>query len=80
VERGRQLAQQGLCGTCHLPNYAGQQQMPRLAGQRVDYLGHSMRQFRDNQAEGRDTQMNGVMRPYSNQDIDDLALYFSQLR
>lgn len=78
--RGQALAARGLCGTCHLPSYAGQQQMPRLAGQRQDYLVHSMRQFRDNQAEGRDTQMNGVLRGLSDGDLADLAHYFAQLR
>ena len=79
-ERGRALASRALCGTCHLPNYAGQQQMPRLAGQREDYLVHSMREFRDNRAQGRDTQMNGVLRGFSDQDLGDLAHYFAQLR
>lgn len=79
-QRGQALAARGLCGTCHLPNYAGQQQMPRLAGQREDYLVHSMRQFRDNQAEGRDTQMNGVLRGLGDGDLTDLAHYFAQLR
>jgi cytochrome c553 len=78
--RGQALAARGLCGTCHLPNYAGQQQMPRLAGQRQDYLVHSMRQFRDNQADGRDTQMNGVLRGLSDGDLNDLAHYFAQMR
>jgi cytochrome c553 len=79
-ERGRSLAARALCGTCHLPNYAGQQQMPRLAGQREDYLVHSMREFRDNRAQGRDTQMNGVLRGFSDRDLGDLAHYFAQLR
>jgi|688.fasta_scaffold288391_2 cytochrome c553 len=78
--RGEALAARNLCGTCHLPTYAGQQQMPRLAGQRRDYLAQSMREFRDNRTQGRDTQMNGVLRGYSDRDIDDLALYFAQLR
>ncbi len=78
--RGEALASRNLCGTCHLPSYAGQQQMPRLAGQRQDYLAQSMREFRDNKTQGRDTQMNGVLRGYSNRDIDDLAHYFAQLR
>lgn len=78
--RGQALAAQGLCGTCHLPNYVGQQQMPRLAGQREDYLSHSMKRFRDNQAEGRDTMMNGVLRGLSDAAVADLAHYFSQLR
>lgn len=78
--RGEALASRNLCGTCHLPNYAGQQQMPRLAGQRQDYLAQSMREFRDNRTQGRDTQMNGVLRGYGDRDIDDLAHYFAQLR
>ena len=78
--RGQALAARNLCGTCHLPSYAGQQQMPRLAGQRQDYLAQSMREFRDNKAQGRDTQMNGVLRGYSDRDIDDLAHFFAQLR
>jgi cytochrome c553 len=79
-QRGQALAQQALCGTCHLPNYSGQQQMPRLAGQREEYLSHSMKRFRDNQAEGRDTMMNGVLRGFSDSAVADLAHYFSQLR
>ena len=78
--RGQELAARNLCGTCHLPSYSGQQQMPRLAGQRQDYLAQSMREFRDNKTQGRDTQMNGVLRGYSDRDIDDLAHYFAQLR
>jgi cytochrome c553 len=78
--RGEALASRNLCGTCHLPSYAGQQQMPRLAGQRSDYLAQSMREFRDNRTQGRDTQMNGVLRGYSDRDIDDLAHFFAQLR
>jgi cytochrome c553 len=78
--RGEAIASRALCGTCHLPNYAGQQQMPRLAAQREDYLVHSMREFRDNKAQGRDTMMNGVLRGFSERDIADMAHYFAQLR
>lgn len=78
--RGEAIAARALCGTCHLPSYAGQQQMPRLAAQREDYLVHSMREFRDNKAQGRDTMMNGVLRGFSDRDIADMAHYFAQLR
>lgn len=77
--RGEAIASRALCGTCHLPSYAGQQQMPRLAAQREDYLVHSMREFRDNKAQGRDTMMNGVLRGFSDRDIADMAHYFAQL-
>lgn len=79
-KRGEAIASRALCGTCHLPNYAGQQQMPRLAAQREDYLVQSMREFRDNKAQGRDTMMNGVLRGFSDRDIADMAHYFAQLR
>jgi len=78
--RGEAIASRALCGTCHLPSYAGQQQMPRLAAQREDYLVHSMREFRDNKAQGRDTMMNGVLRGFSDRDVADMAHYFAQLR
>jgi cytochrome c553 len=78
--RGEAIASRALCGTCHLPSYAGQQQMPRLAAQREDYLVQSMREFRDNKAQGRDTMMNGVLRGFSDRDIADMAHYFAQLR
>jgi len=78
--RGEAVASRALCGTCHLPSYAGQQQMPRLAAQREDYLVHSMREFRDNKAQGRDTMMNGVLRGFSDRDIADMSHYFAQLR
>lgn len=68
------------CGTCHLPSDAGQPQMPRLAAQREDCRVHSMREFRDNKAQGRDTMMNGVLRGLSCRDIAELAHYFGQLR
>ena len=46
VKRGEELAGPMRCTSCHLPGLAGQQQMPRLAKQRVDYLIHSLTQFR----------------------------------
>lgn len=77
--RGEEIASRALCGTCHLPNYVGQQQMPRLAGQREDYLFRSMREFRDNRAQGRDTMMNGVLRGFSDRNLSDMAHYFAHL-
>ena len=35
VARGAELARQLRCGSCHLPTYEGQEQMPRLVPQRV---------------------------------------------
>jgi cytochrome c553 len=78
LERGRQLASDMRCGICHLPNYQGREQMPRLAGQREDYLLHSMRQFRSNQAVGRDTLMAAALYGESDQDLQAMAHFLAR--
>ena len=67
------------CGICHLPNYVGREQMPRLAGQREDYLLHSMRQFKSNQAVGRDTIMAASLYGVGDDDLKAIAHFLSRL-
>lgn len=77
-KRGALLSRQMLCGTCHLADYKGRDQMPRLAGQREDYLVHSMLQFKNNQAIGRDTIMTASLYGIADDDIKAIAHYLSQ--
>ena len=77
--RGQIAAKDLLCGTCHLPNYHGRDQMPRLAGQREDYLFETMRKFKNNQASGRDTIMAASLYGVAEEDLKAMAHYFSQL-
>ncbi|HEU5297022.1 MAG TPA: c-type cytochrome [Burkholderiaceae bacterium] len=70
---GADIARRLGCGTCHLPTYAGQQQVPRLAGQDEAYLVHSMKQFRDQPGPGRDTIMAATLRGLSDGDLEQLA-------
>jgi cytochrome c553 len=77
VKRGAELSKQALCGSCHMPNYSGREQMPRLAGQREDFLLLSMKQFRDGQAVGRDTLMTPILRGLTDAQLSDLAHYFA---
>ena len=77
VKRGDALAEPMRCASCHLPNLAGQQQMPRLAKQRIDYLIHSMKQFRDDTRSGADTLMSNVLIGVSDDDLAALAHYAS---
>lgn len=77
-EKGQLISKEALCGTCHLPNYVGRDQMPRISGQREDYLLHSMRQFRSNQALGRDTIMAASLYGMSDDDLKAIAHYLSQ--
>ena len=43
-QRGKEISQKMYCGTCHRPDYSGQQQVPRLAAQHEAYLIDSMKQ------------------------------------
>lgn len=75
--RGAAVSQAMGCGSCHMSNYAGQRQVPRLADQREDYLVSSMKAYRDNKRVGSDTNMNGIMYNVSDGDIAALAHYFA---
>lgn len=77
---GAEVSRRMLCGTCHLPDYRGQNQVPRLAGQNEAYLLLSMKQFRDNPGPGRDTIMAASLHGLSDVDLDRLAHYLAQAR
>jgi cytochrome c553 len=72
VRRGAALAISLRCSSCHLPTLAGQEQMPRLAKQRIDYMVYAMKAFRDNQRSGADTAMTATI--YGVGDADLLAI------
>jgi cytochrome c553 len=75
ANRGGELASRLRCASCHLPDLAGQQQMPRLAKQRIDYLVHSLKEFRDGTRTGADTLMSNVVAGLPDPDVAALAHY-----
>ena len=75
AERGAALVGPMRCESCHLPSLVGQDQMPRLAKQRVDYLIHAMKEFRDDTRSGADTLMSNVVAGVSDDDLAALAHY-----
>jgi cytochrome c553 len=80
LQAGAALAQRALCGTCHLPTYAGQQQVPRLAGQDENYLLMAMRQLRDNPGPGRDTLMSAALYGLGNTELAQLAHFLAHFK
>jgi cytochrome c553 len=76
---GERLAQANHCASCHLATYAGQNQMPRLAGQREDYLLKAMKDYRDGKRAGFDGTMTEVLHGLPNRDLAALSHYLSQL-
>ena len=79
-ERGQALAIKHRCGVCHLADFRGREQIPRLAGQREEYLADMMRRFRDAPPPGSDTLMSAVLYGVSNDDIDALAHFLAHSR
>jgi len=75
VARGQVLAEQMRCASCHLPSFHGQEQMPRLSGQRIDYMAQAMRAYRDSQRPGADPMMSNVVVGLSDAEIEALAHY-----
>jgi cytochrome c553 len=75
VKRGAELSTALRCGACHRPDLSGQDQMPRLAKQRIDYLIAALKAFRDNTRSGADTMMSVVVYGVSDADLTALAHY-----
>ena len=66
------------CGICHLSDFSGQKQMPRLAGQREAYLEAEMRAYRDGKRAGGDTIMAATLYGVSDADLKALAHFLSR--
>jgi len=75
ARRGAEIAAARRCASCHLPTLAGQEQMPRLAGQRIDYLIAAMKSYLDDTRTGADTAMTASIVGLSEADITALAHY-----
>src|ERR687891_1933722 len=74
AERARALR----CNVCHLADFSGQNQIPRLAGQREAYLEAEMRAYRDGKRTGGDTIMAAALYGVRDAHIRGLAHYLSR--
>ena len=76
-ERGRQLAAAHRCGSCHGGDLAGGGQVPRLGGQREDYLQIVLKGFQSGTRLGYTSAMNEALSGLKAEDLDDLAHYMA---
>ena len=76
-QRGQAIASRLHCGSCHLPSFAGQQQVPRIAGQPEPFLLQSMKQLRDKPGPGRDTIMAAALHGLKDAELADLAHFLA---
>jgi len=79
VARGKAKADETLCTMCHLGNFAGQNEIPRVAGQQYDYTVKQLRDFKARVRTNDAGSMTSVARTLSDQDIEDLGHYTASL-
>ena len=80
MQRGQALAQQHRCNACHNPDFSGQENVPRIANQREDYLAKTLGEYKNNSRHGYEPIMADVMGTVTPEQIADLAYYIARVR
>ena len=78
MARGEAAAKKLRCGVCHLSDFSGQNQIPRLAAQREAYLEAELRAYRDGKRTGGDTIMAAALYGVGDADLKALAHFLSR--
>ena len=78
MERGRALVRQYRCNVCHNGDLAGRDSVPRIAGQREDFLLKTMREYKASIRAGYEASMAEVLQPVPDADILDLAYFVAR--
>jgi len=80
LQAGRTIAEQNRCNFCHQTNYSGDRNVPRIAGQREDYLVKALREYKNNTRRGYDASMADVLYSVTDEQILDLAYFLARQR
>jgi cytochrome c553 len=75
MRKGAELAQKHKCVFCHGADLAGGQQVPRIGGQKEDYLQMSLQGFKSGKRPGYTMAMGAALTPVSPEELDILAYY-----
>jgi cytochrome c553 len=78
MSRGRTLVERHHCDICHKQDLAGRENVPRIAGQREEFLVKALGEYRSNARPGYDASMADVVQPLSDGDILELAYYIAR--
>ena len=77
--RAQALVSKHQCNSCHGVDLTGRDALPRIRGQREDYLKASLAAYRSNARPGYDPAMNEVAQGLKDDEIADLAAYLARL-
>jgi len=80
LARGSALAEQNHCNICHRSDFTGQENVPRLADQREDYLLKTLREYKTGARHAYDATMAEVLQPVDDNDVELLAHFLANAR
>lgn len=72
---GAQLAKDYKCTACHGADFAGGAQVPRIGGQKLEYLLHTLRGFKSGQRPGYTRAMTEALSQVPEADLEPLAYF-----
>ena len=76
---GKAKADETLCTMCHLGGFAGQNEIPRVAGQPFDYVVKQLRAFKARERTNDAGNMTSVSSTLTDADIENLGHYLAGL-
>ena len=76
---GKAKADETLCAMCHLGEFVGQNEIPKVAGQNFDYVVKTLKDFKAKNRANDAGNMTSVASTLSEQDIENLGHYISGL-
>jgi cytochrome c553 len=79
IKLGQTISEANHCQVCHTPDMRGQKQVPRLAGQHVDYLKLQLKGLRDGTRKDIDGTMASAAQGLSDADIDAVSVFAASL-
>jgi cytochrome c553 len=77
---GKAKADETLCTMCHLGEFKGQNEIPRVGGQNYPYIVAQLKAFKGRTRTNDAGNMTSVARTLSDADIENLAHYITGLR
>jgi cytochrome c553 len=80
IQSGRALITANRCNSCHGLDLAGRDNIPRIAGQREEYLARTLREYKSNTRHGYDGVMAEVTQALADPQIADLAYTIARFR
>jgi cytochrome c553 len=80
IKLGKAKADETLCAMCHLGGFAGQNEIPKVAGQQYDYVVKQLRDFKARTRTNDAGNMTSVAQTLSEADIENLGHYITSIR